>query len=189
MFCEEIMFKFAYRIYCRTEEIVVGLCFFGVVGLTFMNAVLRFFGKPIVVAEDTCLLLFAWAAFLGADVALRYSRLVGMDMLVRKFSPKIQKLAQILSFIIIIAALLVFIPKGFQLASRNWARVINSLPLSYGFVTISFPVAGIMMIFTSVLKIKNLIFNFKNDAYDIKKDNSDVVVKQGAKNDTEGLIV
>ena len=170
------MLKFAYRIYCRTEEIFVCLCFFGVVGLTFMNAVLRFFGKPIVVAEDACLLLFAWAAFIGADVALRYSRLVGMDMLVRKLPSKTQKAVQILSYVIIIGALLVFIPKGFQLASRNWARVINSLPLSYGFVTVSFPVASIMMIFTSILKIKNLAVNFKNDAYDVKKDNPDVVV-------------
>ena len=169
------MHKTAYRIYCRIEEIFVGICFFGVVALTFMNAVLRLFGKPIVTAEDACLLLFAWAAFIGADVALRYSRLVGMDMLVNKLPPRTQKFVHILVYIIMITALVVFIPRGFQLASRNWNRVLNSLPLSYGYVTISFPTTCILMIFTSVVKLVKLIKNFKNDSYNVKKDNPDHV--------------
>ena len=165
------MIKTAYRIYCRIEEVFVGLCFFGVVGLTFINAVLRFFGKPIVQADDTCLLLFAWAAFLGADVALRYSRLVGMDMLVRVLTPKLQKSLQILVFVIMITVMLFIIPYGFRLAAGNWKRVLNSLPLSYGFVTISLPISCILMIFTSIIKITKIISNFKDDNYNYKKDN------------------
>ena len=171
------MLQKAYRIYCRTEEIIVGLCFSGVVLLTFMNAVLRFFKKPIVTADDICLLLFAWAALLGADVALRYSRLVGMDMFVNKLPPKSQKLLQILVYLIMIAAMLFFIRFGFQLAFRNWARFLNTLPISYGYVTISFPVACILMIFTSFLKIIKVVTNFKNDSYNVKKDNPDMAVE------------
>ena len=85
---ERTMLKTVYRIYCRVEEVFVGVCFFGVVGLTFVNAVMRYCGKPIVTAEDLCLLLFPWAAFVGADVALRHSRMVGMDLVIRKFVPK-----------------------------------------------------------------------------------------------------
>ena len=169
------MLKTAYKIYCRIEEVFVGLCFFSVVALTFMNAVLRFFGKSVVQAEDACLLLFAWAAFVGADVALRYSRLVGMDMLVTKFPPKWQKFFQIMVFVIMIAAMVVLIPYGFQLAARNWNRVINSLPLSYGFVTISLPVTCFLMIFTSLIKIKKIVSKFKDDSYNVKKDNPDAV--------------
>jgi TRAP-type C4-dicarboxylate transport system permease small subunit len=169
------MLKFAYKVYCRIEEIFVGLCFFGVVGLTFMNAVLRTFGKPIVTAEDMCLLLFPWAAFVGADVAFRYSRLVGMDMLVNKLPPKTQKSIQLLVFTIMIGALIFFIPYGFRLAASNWNRVMNSLPVSYGFVTISLPVSCFLMIFTAILKIKKVIANFNNDLYEIKKDNPDLV--------------
>ena len=167
------MLKTTYRVYCRIEEVFVGLCFFGVVGLTFVNAVMRYFGKPIVTAEDACLLLFPWAAFVGADVALRYSRLVGMDLLVRKLKPKTQKSLQILVYIIMIAGMLIIIPLGYRLAASNWNRVLNSLPISYGYVTISLPTACILMIFTSLLKIKKIISNFKDDSYDIKKDNPD----------------
>ena len=169
------MLQKAYRIYCRTEEIIVGLCFSGVVILTFMNAVLRFFKRPIVTADDICLLLFAWAALLGADVALRYSRLVGMDMFVNKLAPKVQKLLQILVYFIMIAAMMLIIRYGFQLAARNWPRFLNTLPISYGYVTISLPVSCILMIFTSTIKIKKVITNFKDDSYNVKKDNPDMV--------------
>ena len=167
------MFQLAYRIYCRIEEIIVGACFLDVVGLTFMNAVLRTFKKPIATADDICLLLFAWAALLGADVALRYSRLVGMDMFVRKLKPKLQKSVQILVFVIMIIAMVLFIRYGFQLAGRNWSRILNSLPISYGWVTVSLPVSCILMTFTSLLKIKKLVVNYKDDNYNYKKDNPD----------------
>ena len=169
------MLQKAYRIYCRIEEIFVGTCFFGVVALTFVNAVLRTMNRPITEAEDISLLLFAWAAFVGADVALRHSRLVGVDVFVSKLLPKVQKIIQLVVFIIMIAMLVMFIPLGFQLAFANWSRVLNSLQLSYGFVTISLPVASFLMIFTSILKIKKIIANFKDDSFNIKKDNPYVV--------------
>jgi len=173
--CEGIMLKTVYRVYCRIEEIFVGICFFGVVALTFTNALLRYVDKPITTSDDICLLLFAWAAFVGADVALRYSRLVGMDLVINKLPPKWKKTAQISVFLIMIAALLYLIPHGFQLAARNWDRILNSLPISYGWVTISFPSACILMILTSIVKLKKLLTNFKNDAYEVTKDNPDHV--------------
>ena len=169
------MFQKAYRIYCRIEEVIVGLCFLGVVGLTFMNAVLRTFKKPIATADDICLLLFAWAALLGADVALRYSRLVGMDMFIRKIAPKVQKSIQILVFVVMVAVMGMIIKYGFQLAARNWSRILNSLPISYGWVTVSLPISCILMSFTSLLKIRNIAVNFKDDSYDYKKDNPDSI--------------
>jgi TRAP-type C4-dicarboxylate transport system permease small subunit len=164
------MFQKAYRIYCRIEEIIVGLCFLGVVALTFMNAVLRTMKRPITTADDICLLLFAWAALLGADVALRYSRLVSMDMFVTRLPPKSQKALQLLVFAVMIASMLMLTLYGFQLAMRNWSRVLNSLPISYGWVTISLPVSCILMIFTSILKFKGIAINFKDDSYNYKKD-------------------
>ncbi|MDR2434982.1 MAG: TRAP transporter small permease [Treponema sp.] len=169
------MLQKVYRIYCRIEEFIVGVCLVTIIGLTFLNAVLRFFGRPIITADDISLLLFAWAALLGADVGLRYSRLVGMNILVSKFPPKLQKFFQILVHIIIIAAMLLFMRSGFVLANKNWKRAFNSLPISYGYVTLSFPVCCCLMIFTSILKILKVIIHFKDDGYNIKEDNPDRV--------------
>ena len=81
-----------YKLYCKAEEALVGLGFLVIVTLTFMNALLRLFGAPIIYADDICMLLFSWTALMGADVAMRYCRLVGMDICTSKLNPKIQKI-------------------------------------------------------------------------------------------------
>lgn len=167
--------KKVYKIYCRIEDIVVGCGFIGIVALTFMNAVLRTFDKPIITADDICLLLFGWVAFLGADVALRYSRLVGMDILTNKLPPKAQKVLQIVVYLIMIVSLAVFAKYGFQLAKGNWKRFYNSLPISYGYVTLSLPVCSLLMILTCVVKIGKVLTHFKDDSYNVRKDNPDNV--------------
>lgn len=164
-----------YKVYCRTEEAIVGFGFVAIIALTFMNAVLRIFKAPIVIADDTCLLLFSWVAFLGADVALRYSRLVGMDIVLKKFPPKVQKVLQILIFVIIIAILCIFINGDLAVIRVNSKRPFNTLPIPYSYVTLSLAVGSILMVFTSVIKIVKLILHFKDDSYTVKKDNPDKV--------------
>ncbi len=165
--------KKAYRIFCRAEEIVVGFGFMTIVTLTFLNAILRTLDKPIIVADDLSLLLFSWVAFLGADVALRYSRLVGMDILVTKLHPKAQKVIQLLVFVIMIGALALFAVNGFSLAGNNWSRIYNSLPISYGWITLSLPVCSVLMIITCLVKMVKLLRHFGNDGYRVRKDSQE----------------
>lgn len=170
--------KKIYAIYCKVEDIVVGLGFAAIVILTFMNAVLRYCGTPIIYADDLCLLLFSWTAFLGADVAMRYSRLVGMDILVSKLPPKVQKVLQIIVFILMILMLFVLIRGGFAIIKTNGARPFNTLAvwgISYSAVTAALPVGGIMMILTCLTKIYKVVTHFDDDAYNVRKDNPDVI--------------
>jgi TRAP-type C4-dicarboxylate transport system permease small subunit len=157
------------------EEIITGIGFTIIVGLTFMNAVLRVVGRPIIFADDVSLLLFGWVAFLGADVALRYSRLVGMDILMSKFSPKVQKVFQLMVYVIMIGALALFAVKGYGLALGNWRRQFNTLPISYGWVSLSLPVCSVLMIFTALTKCVKIILHFADDSYNVRKDNPGVV--------------
>ena len=166
-----ITLKTIYKVYCRIEEIIVGLGFMTIVTLTFLNAVLRVLNQPIIVADDISLLLFSWVAFLGADVALRYSRLVGMDILVNKLHPKAQKTLQIVVYLIMIGALGVFANYGYHLALNNWTRTYNTLPISYGWVTLSLPVCSALMAFTCITKIFKVVKHFGDDAYNVRKDN------------------
>ena len=98
-----------YKYYCKVEEVLVGIGMSTIVALTFLNAVLRLFDKPIIYADDVSLLLFSWTAFLGADVAMRHLRLVGMDIVSKKFSPKGQKVLAIIVYILIIIILAILI--------------------------------------------------------------------------------
>ena len=163
--------KKVYEAYCKAEEIIVGIIFISIVILIFSAAFFRQFDKPIVWADDIAKFLFSWAAFLGADVAMRYSRLVGVDMLVKKFSGKVIKIIQIFVFSIIIALLIAFVLFGTRLSIQSVDRSFQTLSwLSYSVVTSSLPVSSLLMILTAVLKIIKIIKNFKDDEYNVLRD-------------------
>jgi TRAP-type C4-dicarboxylate transport system permease small subunit len=166
--------KKIYEIYCKIEEVLVGAVFVSIVVLIFSAAFFRVFDKPIVWADDIAKFLFSWAAFLGADVAMRHSRLVGVDMLVKKFPAKIQKILQLFVFSVIIALLVSFVFYGTKLSIESVDRSFQTLSkFSYSIVTSSLPVSSLLMILTASLKISKIIKNFKDDEYDVLRDNPD----------------
>ena len=165
-----------YKLYCKAEEALVGLFFIIVVTLTFMNAMLRLFGKPIIYADDICMLLFSWTALMGADVAMRYCRLVSMDICTSKLSPKLQKIIGIVVQVIMIAMLAVLIKGGLKIVKLNGNRQFNTLEafgIRYGAVTMSIPVCCSMMILTCITKIFKLITHINDDEFTLKKDAAD----------------
>ena len=162
-----------YRLYCRTEEAIVGVGFAAIVLLTFSNAVLRVFDRPIIYSDDLCLMLFSWTALLGADVAMRHSRLVGMDILTSKLPPKVQKALGILVNVIMIFILITLVRGGIKIIGVNGDRPFNTLGafgIRYSAVTMALPIGGVMMVFTCLMKIGKLFIHFKDDAYNIKHD-------------------
>lgn len=170
------MLKKIYKIYCLLESIIAGVGFFAIVVLTLLNAILRTtVDKPIIFVDDLNLLLFSWVAFLGADVALRHCRLVGMDILTSKLPQKVQKALQLIVYVIMIGALLMFARYGYELAMGNWARFYNSLPISYGWATLSLPVCSILMVMTCLIQMGKLLMHFGDDSYTLKRDVIDPV--------------
>ncbi len=160
-----------YKTFCKFEEIVVGTLFVSIVALVFSAAFFRQFGRPIVWADDVAKLLFSWAAFLGADVAMRYSRLVGLDFLVKKLPRKVAKIVQIFVFLIIIMLLASFVVYGVKLTIDGLDRSFQTLSnVSYSYVTASLPVSSALMIITASTKIQKIIKNFQNDEYEVLKD-------------------
>jgi len=144
--------------------------------LTFMNAVLRAFGAPIIYADDICMLLFSWTALMGADVAMRFCRLVGMDILTTKLNPKLQKVIGIIVQVIMIVMLAILIKGGLRIVKMNGSRPFNTLEsfgIRYGAVTMSIPVCCAMMIFTCITKIFKLVTHINDDEFTLKKDAAD----------------
>ena len=165
-----------YKLYCKAEEALVGLFFIIIVALTFMNAMLRLFGAPIIYADDICMLLFSWTALMGADVAMRFCRLVGMDICTSKLSPKLQKILGIVVQVIMIVMLAILIKGGLKIVKLNGSRPFNTLEsfgIRYGAVTMSIPVCCSMMILTCVTKIFKLVTHINDDEFTLKKDAAD----------------
>ncbi len=161
--------KNAYRIYCRVEEVVCGILFFSIVALVFSSAFLRLFSHPLIWADDIAKLFFAWVAFLGADVAMRKCRLVGVDILVTKLGQRTQKIIQIAVNLILLAILIIFVGYGFKLSIESWERFFQTIPVSYSYVTLCLPVGAICMILTVLVKLGKLFANLNDDSYTLAK--------------------
>jgi len=164
------MLKF-YRGFCKVEEVITSIAFVSIIALIFTAAIFRALSHPLVWADDIARFLFSWTAFLGADIALRHSRLVGVDMLVNKLPPKARKLTEIIVYSIMVLILISFVYYGTQLSIKNWDRDFQTLSfMSYSMVTLSLPVASVFMIISAMTKLVRVIANFKNDSYQVKQD-------------------
>jgi len=161
-----------YDRYCKIEETITGAIFVSIVILVFSAAFLRLFDRPLVWANDIAKFLFAWAALLGADVAMRNSRLVGVDFVVKKLPLRTAKLLRIFTFSVIVVLLSSFVYFGVGLSIESYERSFQTLSfMSYSAVTVSLPVTSLLMILTAVVKIYKLIKYFNDDDYDIYRDN------------------
>lgn len=166
--------KKLYEGFCKVEEFICGTVFFSIVVLTLAAAVARNLHNPIVWADDMAKLLFAWAAFLGADVAFRHSRLVGVDILTNKMPPKVEKCLILFTHTLMIFILAVFVKYSFQLGIANYKRFFQTLQsVSYSWVTFSLGVGSIFMILTASIRIVKVIMHFNDDSYKVQKDTPD----------------
>lgn len=160
-----------YRRLCAFEEALTATMFAFIVGLIFLAAFFRAFNYPLIWADDVASFLFSWVAFLGADIALRHSRLVGVDLLIDAVPPKVRKVLEIIVFSIMIVLLTAFVYYGINLSVRNWDRDFQTLSfMSYSAVTLSLPVASVLMFISSATKVVRLIRNFRDDTYRVKDD-------------------
>lgn len=145
--------KKIYDLLCKLETIICGIFLILVVVLVFLSALTRKFNIPMQKSLDVAQLLFAWLAFIGADIALRQEKLVGVDIITSKLSKKANGICRIISHLLMIALLVVFVIKGFDLTMNSWDRSFQSLKLSYACVTMSLPVGSLLMILSTLTLI------------------------------------
>jgi TRAP-type C4-dicarboxylate transport system permease small subunit len=149
-----------YRFLCKAEEIICGAGFLVLIMLVFMSAILRFFRVSMAWNIDMAMLLLAWSAFLGADIAWRAGQLVGIDLVTRNLPKKAQIVIEILVFFVILCALAAIVFFGIRLAVSEWIRRYQSIPIPYSLVTISIIFTAASMVFSTILKIRRCILAF-----------------------------
>ena len=127
-----------------------------IVLLVFISTVMRVIKIPIPWSIDMAQLMFAWITFVGADVAYRQSKFVGVDILVKKAPEKVRNIIELVIHIIILAVVLFLVRNGIQLSIKNYMRTFQTLPITYAWVNTSLPVGCIFMSCTAVVKIIDL---------------------------------
>lgn len=144
----------------------------------FGNALFRLFGNAIDWSTDMAQLMFIWVSVLGADMAMKKSRHVGMDLILRRIPEKVSKWIMVAIYVLCIVFLVGCAYYGFGLAVQNSLRRFNTLPLSYSWVTVAVPVGFCLMTYTSLRHISFLVFNRENyydDKFEDLEEQEDVV--------------
>ena len=146
-----------YKKFCQVEELVASILLLAITILVFVSAVARTVRHPLNWAVDISLLLFAWQVFIGGDIAVRNTNLIGVELLVNKFPGIVQKWLKIIFFVLIIMFLGVLVFFGFPLLLDNWKRLFQVLPISYSWCTLSVPVGSILMIVSASIRLVEII--------------------------------
>lgn len=145
--------KKIYQKFCRFEEQLALALLAGLTILVFVSALMRTIKHPLNWAQDVALVAFAWLIFIGGDVAVRGTGLIGVDLLVTKFPKSVQKWLDVFYKILIIAFLCVLVFYGTRMVSQGWSRRIAALGISYGWVTMAVPVGSLLMIISTAISL------------------------------------
>jgi TRAP-type C4-dicarboxylate transport system permease small subunit len=128
--------------------------------LIFISALARTLHYPIVWAVDVATFLFAWCVFLSGDIAIRRDKLVSIDIITTKLPKQGQFYLRLFNQLLIILFLAALIGFGFWLSYTTRLRTFQGIPgFSYTWVTLSVPVGCLLMLTTTILKVKELIQN------------------------------
>lgn len=149
--------KKLYRHFCRIEETITNLLLLLICLLVFVSAIARTIRHPLNWAVDISLLLFAWEVFLGGDVAIRNTELIGVDIFLKRFPPRVQKALKISFSLLILGFLSILVLYGIPLVLDSAKRLFQVLPLSYAWCTLSVPTGAFFMIISVTIKLVKLI--------------------------------
>jgi TRAP-type C4-dicarboxylate transport system permease small subunit len=152
-----------YHALCKAEVFICGTGFMFLVAFVFLSAILRFFRVSMSWNIDLAMFLLAWTAFLGADIAWRSGQLVGVDLVTRQLPLKLQKIIEILLYVVVLCTLALIIIFGSRLALIERLRTYQSIPIPFSLMTLSLVVAALSMALSTILKIKRAILNFSTN--------------------------
>lgn len=104
----------------RYLEILMAALLFTMVALMFLNVVMRFvFSSGFVWSEEVTRLCFIYLVYLGTIGAYRDNRHLGVDTLVEKVPPRVQKVLYVVIQLIVIWVMLLLVKGSWDLAVQN----------------------------------------------------------------------
>jgi TRAP-type C4-dicarboxylate transport system permease small subunit len=152
-----------YEFLGKIEAFVASIFLVAIVILVFTGGVARFFHNPISWANPLASFLFAWASMLAMDMAYRKDKLMNVDLLVKRFSKRIQGYIKIFNYLLIFTFLIYLIIFGFKLAIVQKYRTFEGIyGFSYMWATLSIPCGAIFLLITTLVKIIDEIKGLQN---------------------------
>ena len=137
------------------EAVIAATLLILMVLLIFLGGVSRMAGYPLNWTTDFATAFFAWACFLCADIAWRRNSLMTIDFLPARLPAKAQKALRLANYAIISVFLLYLVVMGAWLSWTSRVRSFQGIPeISYSWVTSAAVGGGLLLLVTTVLKIR-----------------------------------
>lgn len=147
-----------YAYLVKIEAILAAAFLLLMVGLIFVGGVARLLHHPLNWTFDFATCFFAWACFLCADIAWRKDLLLSLDLVTLRTPEKAQRILACANHLIIAAFLVYVIYAGTLLSWLSRARSFQGISsISYSWVTMSLPVGGLLLLLTTLLKLRDLL--------------------------------
>lgn len=144
------------RMLHTVEERVASIIMMAIVALVFIAASSRYLGSPINWSVDLAQGLFVWVVYLGASLAARDDRHIGVSYFVDLLSPALKRIVTIAGNLLVIVFLGCVVYYGIVVSVINVNRQLTSIPISYSFITIAASVGCFLMVLTITGKTLSL---------------------------------
>lgn len=136
------------------EEYLGGILF----SIMFITLVMQIFSRqvlnrPLIWTEELARLVFVYIAMLGVTLGIKYDQHVGIEVISDKFSPRVEKIMNLLKTVLtgIIIVLLIII--GIEITKRKAPLDLVALGISSGYLYAALPIGGVMMAIRFIEKI------------------------------------
>ncbi|WP_225027270.1 TRAP transporter small permease [Xinfangfangia pollutisoli] len=156
------------KLFDKLEELVAVVLLAGTVGAVLVGAVGRSVGHPVPSGPEIAQLLLIWTCMLGADLVMKRGEHIRISALPDALPPNGRRLLHLICVVCIIGFLGYCGWLGWHLAMSNWAREMGASGLSYGWVTLAFPVGCALMIVSMIRRLvgHGLLFSIEPEHRD-----------------------
>lgn len=105
----------------KTEDICLVVMFALMVIFIFLQIIMRFIvGHSLVWSEELGKFIFVWLSWLGISIGERRNEHIKITLLTDRLSPKLQKIFEIIAYLILLAILAVIIYYAVILVDFQW---------------------------------------------------------------------
>jgi TRAP-type C4-dicarboxylate transport system permease small subunit len=116
---------------------------------TFLGVIMRYaVGKPITWGEEFQLTCMVFIVFFAAGAGFRHKSHVAIDIVVDLFPIKMQKLIEILVYLIAVAILIFLTYQSWKFTAQMFksGRTTDILEIPFYMIYVAFPIGGVLMV-------------------------------------------
>lgn len=148
------------------DYVIAGISLSALILITFLGVIYRYFlNNPLIWEEEIQLALITWTIYFGAAAAFRSGSHIAIDMIVDMFPKPVQKVFDVLIYLVITYVLFFLMMNGYSLVQQfvRTHRMTNILHLPSQYIYIAIPVGCGLMILSNTLYFIRSLFGMEQE--------------------------